>query len=132
MLARDFARYFAAGLLQLAFDFAIFTTLLFYYQDARVANFVSRLVCAIAGFWLQRAVFQAGNGIKREQALRFILLWCISTAIGALCLQWILLNYGTRESVIAKLFLEAVLAISNFFAMRHWVFRGNDQTGSTK
>jgi putative flippase GtrA len=120
-------RYGLAGSAVLLCDALIFAWLVHvFHTNAYEANLISRTSCIPISFFLQRRTFSAPRGQKRLQFTKFVALWIFSTLLGALVLQPFLLRFGPTYASFGKLFVEACLAIMNFFLMRHWVYRKAD------
>jgi putative flippase GtrA len=121
-------RYVIAGAVVLLCDVLIFAWLVHAFSaNAYTANLLSRAACIPISFLLQRRTFAAFSGQTRLQFAKFVALWIFSTGLGAVVLQPLLFRFGPTHASVGKLFIEAALAMMNFFLMRHWVYR---RTGS--
>lgn len=93
------------------------------------ANITSRASAASMGFLLNRywTFGQRNESLKRfvRSLLRFLILFAAMTLISTLAILWLetVLGNDNTSRIIAKLLVEALLAIASFLVSRFWVFR---------
>ena len=93
------------------------------------ANITSRASAASMGFLLNRywTFGQRNESLKRfvRSLLRFLVLFAAMTLISTLAILWLetVLGNDNTSRIIAKLLVEALLAIASFLVSRFWVFR---------
>ena len=93
------------------------------------ANVTSRATAAAAGFLLNRywTFGQRNDTVRRFGAslFRFIVLWLTMTLISSLAILALQQAWGSDNAsrIMAKLLVEAVLAVASFLVSRFWVFR---------
>jgi putative flippase GtrA len=109
------------GGLQYLIDGALYAALIAAGLATLPANLTSRASAAGLGFVLNR-YFTFGQrdetlGRLWRSLLRFVLLWAGLTLLSAL---W---GADTGRRILAKLLVEAVLAVASFLLSRFWVYR---------
>lgn len=93
------------------------------------ANITSRASAASMGFLLNRywTFGQRNESLKRfiSSLARFLVLFIAMTALSTLAVLWLESQWGDDNTsrIIAKLLVEAVLAVASFLTARFWVFR---------
>ena len=93
------------------------------------ANITSRASAASMGFLLNRywTFGQRNESLKRfaNSLLRFLVLFAVMTLISTLAVLWLEAVWGNDNTsrIIAKLLVEALLAVASFLVSRFWVFR---------
>ena len=94
-------------------------------DNAGISNFASRAFAIPISFYLQRrCTFTDAQAQKTPaQIWRFLLLWVLATAAGALILEAIRAPLGANAASIVKIPLEIAIAFINYFAMKNWVYR---------
>lgn len=93
------------------------------------ANITSRASAASMGFLLNRYLTfgQRNESLKRfgSSLLRFLVLFATMTLISTLAVLWLEAVWGSDNlsRIIAKLLVEALLAVASFLVSRFWVFK---------
>ncbi len=93
------------------------------------ANVTSRASAASMGFLLNRywTFGQRNESLKRfvSSLARFLVLFITMTVLSTLAVLWLESQWGDDNTsrIIAKLLVEAVLAVASFLTARFWVFR---------
>lgn len=93
------------------------------------ANVTSRACAASMGFLLNRywTFGQRNESLKRfvSSLARFLVLFITMTVLSTLAVLWLESQWGDDNTsrIIAKLLVEAVLAVASFLTARFWVFR---------
>ena len=120
--------FLAVGGIQYLLDAGLYAVLISNGLPTLPANITSRASAAAIGFLLNRYVTfgQRNESLKRftSSLLRFLLLWGAMTLISSVAVLWLQAVWGgdTTSRVIAKLCVEAVLAVASFLVSRYWVF----------
>lgn len=121
--------FVAVGGIQYLLDAALFAVLISAGIATTPANITSRASAAAVGFVLNRYVTfgQRNDTLRRfrNSLLRFVLLWVSLTLVSTLAVLWLESVWGSDSShrIMAKLAVEAVLAVASFLLSRFWVFR---------
>jgi len=118
-------RYVLTGAFVFCCDWAMFYILVHLSNSASISNFASRALAIPISFYLQRRCTFTGAQTKKTptQLWRFLLLWALATAAGALILEAIRAPLGANAASLVKIPLEIAIAFINYFAMKHWVYR---------
>ena len=118
-------RFILTGAFVFCCDWAMFYVLVHLSNNAGVSNFASRALAIPISFYLQRKCTFTGVQTQKTpaQLWRFLLLWALATAAGALILEAIRAPFGANAASLVKIPLEIVIAFINYFAMKHWVYR---------
>ena len=117
------------GGIQYLLDAALFAVLISTGIATTPANITSRASAAAVGFVLNRYVTfgQRNDTLERfrNSLLRFVLLWVSLTVVSTLAVLWLESVWGSDSAhrIMAKLAVEAVLAVASFLLSRFWVFR---------
>ena len=118
-------RYILTGLVVFSFDWAVFYLCVHLTENASISNFISRASAIPVSFYLQRRftfkAYQSKQSAK--QWLRFLVLWFVGTALGAVILETVRLHFGNNGAGVAKIPLEGIIAVLNYFTMKIWVYR---------
>ena len=121
--------FLVVGGFQYLLDAALYALLISAGLATTPANVTSRATAAVMGFILNRYVTfgQRNETLKRfrNSLLRFVLLWVSMTVVSTLSMLWLQSVWGSDSAhrIMAKLMVEAVLAVVSFLLSRHWVFR---------
>ena len=121
--------FLAVGGLQYLLDSGLYALLISAGVTTLPANIASRASAAGVGFLLNRYVTfgQRDETLKRFSGslLRFVVLFAAMTAVSTLAVLWLEAAWGgdNTRRIIAKMAVEAVLAVASFLASRFWVFR---------
>jgi len=121
--------FLAVGGIQYLLDAGLFALLISAGIATTPANITSRATAAAAGFVLNRYVTfgQRNDTLKRfrDSLLRFVVLWVSLTVVSTLSVLWLESVWGSDSThrIMAKLAVEAVLAVVSFVLSRWWVFR---------
>jgi putative flippase GtrA len=121
--------FLAVGGIQYVIDAGLYAVLISNGVTTLPANITSRASAAAIGFLLNRYVTfgQRNESLKRfgSSLLRFLLLWGAMTLISSLAVLWLQVVWGDDNTsrIIAKLMVEALLAVASYLASRFWVFR---------
>jgi putative flippase GtrA len=117
------------GGLQYLIDGALYAALIAAGLATLPANLTSRASAAGLGFVLNR-YFTFGQrdetlGRLWRSLLRFVLLWAGLTLLSTLAVLALEALWGadTGQRIMAKLLVEAVLAVASFLLSRFWVYR---------
>jgi len=118
-------RYILTGAFVFCCDWIMFYLLVHLSNSASMSNFASRALAIPISFYLQRKCTFTGAQPQKtpEQLWRFLLLWLLATAAGALILESISKPFGANAASFVKIPLEIAIAFFNYFAMKHWVYR---------
>lgn len=122
-------RFLVVGVIQYLLDAALFAVLISAGIATTPANVGSRATAAAVGFVLNRYVTfgQRDDTLRRfgGSLLRFVLLWVSLTVVSTLAVLWLESVWGSDSThrIMAKLAVEAVLAVISFLLSRFWVFR---------
>jgi len=121
--------YLLVGGIQYLVDAGLYAVLISNGVTTLPANITSRASAAGIGFLLNRYVTfgQRNESLKRfgSSLIRFVVLFAVMTLISSVAVLWLQAVWGddTTRRIIAKMAVEALLAIAGFLASRHWVFR---------
>jgi putative flippase GtrA len=121
--------FLAVGGIQYVIDAGLYAVLISNGVTTLPANITSRASAAAIGFLLNRYVTfgQRNESLKRfsSSLLRFLLLWGAMTLISSLAVLWLQAIWGDDNTrrIIAKLMVEALLAVASYLVSRFWVFR---------
>ena len=121
--------FLLVGGIQYALDAALFAVLVVAGVAVTPANVTARACAAGAGFVLNRYWTFGHRGDDARRLLgslaRFGALWAAMTVLSTLGIQALRAAYGSEDTVaiLAKLAVEAVLAVLSFLVSRYWVFR---------
>jgi putative flippase GtrA len=125
-LLRQGSRYLLFGVIQLLLDWALFVAFTALGMPAAPANLASRTSAALLGFWLNgRYTFADASGSRLgwKRFIRFWALWLLMTAISTALVAVVESQLGLHWAWLAKPLVEAMLAVANFFLLRHLVYR---------
>lgn len=121
--------FLLVGGLQYALDATLFVALLGLGLATVPANVASRASAAVLGFLANRYLTfgQRSDTFSRfgSSLVRFVLLWLGMTALSSTLLVLVKQGWGAQleTQVVAKLMVEALLAVSSFLLSKYWVFR---------
>jgi putative flippase GtrA len=117
-------RYILIGGIVFCCDWLIFFVLVQFFNSASISNLASRTLAIPISFYLQRrfTFVQAHMQRTTAQLWRFLMLWALATASGALLLETVRVPFGANMAALIKLPLEIVIAFINYFAMKYWVY----------
>lgn len=121
--------FVAVGGIQYLVDAGLFAVLISTGIATTPANITSRASAAALGFVLNRYVTfgQRNETLERfrDSLLRFVVLWVSLTVVSTLAVLWLESVWGSDSThrIMAKLAVEAVLAVVSFLLSRFWVFR---------
>jgi len=89
------------------------------------ANIAGRVGGALLGFWLNGSItFARDDASPRwRQALRYIVLWCVCTALSTTGVATVAEQFGLGWAWLAKPIMDGLIAIGSFLVSRHWVYR---------
>jgi putative flippase GtrA len=125
-LLRQGSHYLVFGVIQLLLDWALFVAFTALGMPAAPANLASRTSAALLGFWLNgRYTFADAGGSRLgwKRFIRFWALWLLMTALSTLLVALVESQLGLHWAWLAKPLVEAMLAVANFFLLRHLVYR---------
>lgn len=118
-------RYAAVGLVVLAADFAVYSTILFAAPGHFVAaNLAGKLVGAALGFVLHRVV--TFRWTQRDTATRQLLSYFAVLGFNLLLsslLLWLAIDRFGANPYLAKLAVDIVIVGTAFLLSRLWVYR---------
>jgi putative flippase GtrA len=118
-------RFVAVGIVQWLVDWATLVGLSALGIPVAPANIAGRIVGAMLGFWLNgRFTFaRAASDLGWPQLARYIVLWCVNTAISTFAISTINGHADLYGAWLAKPLIEGVLALGTFLVSRYWVYR---------
>ena len=118
-------RYILTGAFVFCCDWAMFYVFVHLSNSASISNFASRALAIPISFYLQRKCTFTGVQAQRtpSQLWRFLLLWGLATASGALILEAVRVPFGANAASLVKFPVEIAIAFINYFTMKHWVYR---------
>lgn len=124
-VARQGKYFLIAGFLQWILDWTVTVALSHAGIALEIANVVGRISGATLGFWLNGRITFANHGftLGRTQLMRFLVLWLATTLVSTLIIGAIGRHADLQWAWLAKPVVEASLAVTSFFASRHWVYR---------
>jgi putative flippase GtrA len=125
-LLRQGSHYLVFGVIQLLLDWALFVGFTALGMPAAPANLASRTSAALLGFWLNgRYTFADAGGSRLgwKRFIRFWELWLLMTALSTALVAVVESQLGLHWAWLAKPLVEAMLAVANFFLLRHLVYR---------
>lgn len=117
------------GGFQYVLDAALFAVLISTGVATVPSNVASRAGAAVVGFLLNRYLTfgQRSDTFKRFGASlsRFVLLFIALTIVSTVAIRGLESTWGSDDlsRIMAKLAVEAVLAVLSFVVSRFWVFR---------
>lgn len=126
---RQPAYFLVVGGIQYLLDASLYALLISGGITTVPANITSRASAAAVGFLLNRywTFGQRKDTLKRFSGSlgRFITFWAVMTLIStaAVYTLGVLWSSDNTSRIIAKLVVEAVLAVISFLISRFWVFR---------
>jgi len=121
--------FLGVGGFQYLLDAGLYTLLISNGITTAPANISSRATAAGLGFLLNRYLTfkQRKETLMRIGAslFRFVLFWGVMTVASTAAMLWAEVSWGdeTSRRIIAKLLVEAVLAVISYLVSRYWVFR---------
>lgn len=121
--------FLIVGGIQYLLDAALYALMISNGVNTLPANITSRASAASIGFLLNRywTFGQRNESVKRfgSSLLRFLVLFATMTLISTLAVLWLEAVWGddNMSRIIAKLLVEALLAVASFLVSRFWVFR---------
>ena len=121
--------FLIVGGIQDLLDAALYALMISNGVNTLPANITSRASAASIGFLLNRywTFGQRNESVKRfgSSLLRFLVLFATMTLISTLAVLWLEAVWGddNMSRIIAKLLVEALLAVASFLVSRFWVFR---------
>ncbi|AWV08546.1 GtrA family protein [Marilutibacter maris] len=124
-LFRQSRHYLIIGGIQWLVDWAVMVMLSHAGVPMVAANIGGRVSGALLGFWLNGRITFAGDDTRvgGRQLGRFIAMWLCTTAVSTAAMTTIDAQLGLKWAWIAKLPVEALLAMVGFVVSRHWVYR---------
>lgn len=126
---RQPAYFLVVGGIQYLLDASLYALLISGGIATVPANITSRASAAAFGFLLNRywTFGQRKDTLKRFGVSlgRFIIFWAVMTLISTAAVYTLGVLWGSDNTsrIIAKLVVEAVLAVISFLISRFWVFR---------
>jgi putative flippase GtrA len=121
--------FLIVGGIQYLLDAGLFALMISNGVATPPANVTSRASAAAIGFLLNRYLTfgQRDETLRRfgNSLIRFLILFAAMTLISTLAVLWLERVWGNDNTsrIIAKLLVEAVLAVASFLVSRFWVFR---------
>lgn len=125
VLIRQASVFTAIGVILMGIDTGVFSLLHWLGLSLLPANMSSRVVAALASFYLNGRFSFAGHGEARPQAIRlgrYLIWWLLMTAISTAVLSACHQALGEQSVYAAKPIVEFVLAVVAFFVSRHWIY----------
>jgi len=125
VLIRQASVFTAIGVVLMGIDTGVFILLHWAGVALLPANVSSRVLAALASFYLNGRFSFAGHGEARPQALRlgrYVVWWLLMTAISTAVLWACNQAFGESSVYAAKPVVEFVLAVIAFFVSRHWIY----------
>lgn len=125
VLIRQASVFTAIGVILMGIDTGVFSVLHWAGLSLLPANMSSRVVAALASFYLNGRFSFAGHGESRPHAIRlgrYAAWWLLMTTISTLVLWGCHSQFGEQSVYAAKPVVEFVLAVVAFFVSRHWIY----------
>jgi len=114
--------FLVAGGIQFGVDAGLFVLLTWLGMVPAWANIAARLSAACVGFFLNGRLTFGHRSLDRAQFARYIATWMLLTAASTATVASVATVAGLEWAWLAKLLVEAVLAVASFLLMRNWVF----------
>lgn len=125
-LGQETVRYLIAGVLTTLIDLGIFSILIAFGTDDRLANRVSIVTAVLFAYFINKLfVFRRHSASKSALVLEFLKFIC-GRAVTALLEDWgypLLLGVVGEREVLAKAFTIVVVFILNYLISKLFVFR---------
>jgi putative flippase GtrA len=123
-LVASFVRYSAVGLGSLATDLTAFAVLVHAFgAGPLVAHSISRPLGGFACWWLNRRFTFGSRAAVPGELLRFALVFAVSFALSAGLLA-LFCQQLAFAPLLGKTLAEGLAFLFNFFALRHFTYRG--------
>ena len=124
-IARESAFYLLFGLVQIGIDWAVFVVATHAGLAVTAANLLGRVSGACFGFWINGRITFSGrdNALGGKQALRFALLWALTSTLSTLAMVALDRVFGLGIAWLGKPVVDLGLSALSFFLSRHWVYR---------
>ncbi|RUL65760.1 GtrA family protein [Dyella dinghuensis] len=120
--ARQGMTFLLIGLSLVVTDWMVFVVLTAWGLNTPMANVTARFVGALMGFVANgRWTFSAHLSARR--LARYLILWLFMTALSTGLVSTITIHSSLHGSWLAKLLIEATLAVVSFWISRRWVYR---------
>lgn len=118
-------KYLAVGGFQFVLDFLLFLLLQKMGIFLVVANVISRLSAATAGYYLNRKyTFSVRQSHGYSMVFRYWSFWIFMTILSSiLILTWTTLLGDRYSAGFGKFIVESVLCVLGFFVSKMWVYR---------
>jgi putative flippase GtrA len=133
-LGREVMAFIVVGVIQICIDWMIFVGLTHWGANPAAANVSGRIIAATAGFWLNgKWTFNKhgadGHSLGVRHLLRYLVSWCITTAISTTVLLFIDRGQGLHWAWVAKPVVDGTLAALSFLASKYWIYRPHHKSG---
>jgi putative flippase GtrA len=119
-------RFIAVGLFLLGVDTGVFVLLHALGAPAAPANLAARLVATVLGFWLHARItfgFAPEHRLGGRLLVRYLLVWTFMTTLSTFVVAGWERLVGPAWLYLVKPTVEVVIAVLNYFALRHVVYR---------
>lgn len=119
-------RFLCVGVSLLALDTGLYAAATLAGLPIALANPLSRAIAAIAGYFAHRHLTFAArsrDAVEPAERLRYVLVWVALTLISTQTLAAIASHADSVTTMVAKPFVEAVLALISFSLLKLWVYR---------
>lgn len=119
-------RFIAVGLFLLGVDTGVFILLHAVGAPAAPANLAARFVATVLGFWLHARItfgFAPEHRLGGRLLVRYLLVWAVMTTLSTLAVDGWERLVGPAWLYLVKPAVEVVIAVLNYFALRHVVYR---------
>lgn len=118
-------KYLGIGAFQFVLDFLLF---LFFQKlgiALVIANSVSRLTAATAGYYLNKKfTFSVGHVTGHAMMLRYWFFWALMTVLSSLLIfSWAKLLDDLSSIGLGKFVVESFLCLLGFVVSKTWVYR---------
>lgn len=128
-LSRQITKYGVIGLGQIAIDWLVFVCLSRLGVLPGIANVISRVCGAVAGFWLNgRWTFARHSAppLGLRHLIRYSVSWAIMTALSTTVVILVDQGHGLRWVWVIKPIADAMLAVLGFVVSKYWIYHHPD------
>ncbi len=117
--------YIGVGLVQFLVDWGVMVLLSNAGMQVGLANIAGRVAGAVLGFVLNGLLTFNGehHHMGRKQLVRFVIMWCITTAGSTVAIHWLDAEFGLRIAQWLKPVVELLCGVVGFLLSRYWVYR---------
>jgi len=132
MLSRQITSYGLVGLGQIAIDWLFFVCLSQLGVFPGIANVISRICGASAGFWLNgRWTFARHSpALGLRHLIRYSVSWTIMTVLSTFVVILVDHGHGLKWVWVIKPVADAMLAALGFVVSKYWIYHHPDSEGA--